>query len=233
MTIRRRASMHLLALLFVVSLAASASALDPECFIKAASSVDGRTLVISEMQLEPMKDHPQAHRIAQITFQIFPQGNFQNYRFAAPITAWTYSALWRVVLSSEIDHLRLGCLIPMVSDGADYLVLLNNIDGVDPRNTVMLVYKAPSRSEPNRELWGLGVLVKQLTVRDLWPERFFLEMFPEQLFVGEPITSGTPAWFDGASFEWGKNNHSLVYKTSSGDVTHIDLDTGTVRKDAH
>ena len=120
----------------------------------------------------------------------------------------------------------------MVSDGADYLVLLNNIDGVDPRNTVMLLYKAPSRSEPNRELWGLGVFVKQLTLRDLWPERFFLEILPEQFFVGEPITSGTPAWFDGASFEWGKDNHSLVYETSSGDATHIDLNTGAVRKDA-
>lgn len=207
--------------LFVVLLASPAFARLGNVCVKAASSNDGRFLVVSERQTEPIQGEPVAHKIIKQTFQVFPAQELLRYNLKMPITAWHDLVLWQVELEPNDERWMFGCLVPLLN-GAEYLVLLNDTDGVNPRNIAMLVYRAPSRTEPNRAVWGRGVLVRQLTARDIWPGHKFTD---------ETVTDGTPSWFEGGTFEWGKDNHSLLYKTRWGDDIHIDLNTGSVSKE--
>jgi hypothetical protein len=210
---------RLLALMIVLLLALPASALSYLRCVKAASSSDGRFLVVSDTQMEPVKGEPYAYKITRLTLQIFSEEKFGipgEKPPSLPMTFWLDSpALWTVVLG---DDKAQPCPLPLLSDAAEYLVLLGQQEGFDPHNVVMRIYKEPSRTGPPSE-WGHGVLVKELTLKDLWPGRKFSDA---------PVTNGAPLWFERGTFQWGRDNHSLLHKTASGESVSVDLDTGFV-----
>jgi hypothetical protein len=188
-----------------------------EC-VKAARSDDGRFLVVSDTQLEPSKQFPGTNTVTQITYGIFPQQEFIYPgvdKLTSPMTFWADSpALWTVVLGHDK---AVFCPIPLIL-GSQYLVLLDERRDFYPGNVVMRIYKEPSITGPVTD-WHHGVLVKELTLRDLWPGH---------KFPNEPITNGTPLWFSGGTFQWGKDNHSLLHKSAWGESVSIDLITGLI-----
>jgi hypothetical protein len=207
---------RLLALLFLPLFAFPASASSIPCGPRAAASHDGRFLIVLEEETEPKKDEPGVNQTTRITMNIFPQEDFQ---VTTPMTFWANSGpLWTTVLEpSKIKSLP-DCPIPLISDNAEYIVLLLIIDDFDPRNKVMQIYRRPSNTVPR----GNGVFVKELTLGEIWPEH---------KFQNEGMNTGTPLWFEGGTFDWGKNSYSLIYKTQWGDSIRIDLNTGSFSKE--
>jgi hypothetical protein len=189
-----------------------------EC-VKAARSDDGRFLVVSDTQFEPSKQFPGAHTVTQITYGIFSQQEFiypGADKLTSPMTFWADSPpLWTVVLGHDK---AVFCPIPLIL-GSQYLVLLDERRDFYPGWVVMRIYKEPSRTGPASE-WGKGVLVKELTLAELRPGH--------KLSNGPYTNAGTPMWFAGGTFQWGRDNHSLLYKSATGEFVSIDLNTGSI-----
>ncbi len=188
-----------------------------EC-VKVARSEHGRSVAVSDMQWEPVNNSTSAVKATRVTVRIYGEMEklWRVGKLNAPMTFWGDSPMWTVTLDGDRVE---ACPIPLLSDGAEYLVLLSQTGFVaTPQQIVMRIFKAPSRTGPESE-WGRGVVVKELTLKDLFPGR------PTSQDVGGERTA---EWFDEGAFTWGRDNHSLLYKSGSGDGLSIDLLTGSV-----
>jgi hypothetical protein len=187
-----------------------------EC-VKVARSEHGRSVVVSDTQWESVNNSTDVIKPTRVTFRIFGElGNYSVGKLNAPMTFWRDSPMWTVTLDGDRDE---DCPIPLLSDGAEYLVLLSQTGFLlTPQRIVMRIYKKPSWTAPEGEQ-GRGVPVKELTLKDLLPGRQI-----SQNVGGER----TPEWFEEGAFNWGRDNHSLLFKSGSGDSVSIDLLTGSV-----
>jgi hypothetical protein len=179
-------------------------------------------LIISDQQLTFIASKG-LNKIQKITLQIFPRDPFNNPegRLTLPrMLVWRDEPIpWTVVLESgEGQPWGLQCPVPLISDNGWYLVLLSEQQGIYPEHAVMQIYK-PASTPPNGA--RRGELIKKLTLKELWPGYKFLDT---------PVTSGTPPWFEGATFEFSDDSRTLIHKTAWGDTIHVDLATGAVSK---
>lgn len=210
--------LRFLVLVFLASFAMPSLGLDLSYItcVKVAKSEHGDSVAVADAHWEPVKNVSGAVKATQVTFQIFSEAKFYGVgKLNAPVTLWEDVPRWTITL--EGDHAE-GCLIPLVSDVGDYLVLLSQPGGLTSQEIVMRLYKAPSRTAPQGEQ-KRGVLVKELTLKDVSPGR----QIPPAIVGNE-----TSQWFAGGVFNWGRDNQSLLFKSGSGDSVSIDLLTGSV-----
>jgi hypothetical protein len=210
--------LRFLVLVFLASFAMPSFGLDLSYLtcVKVASSEHGRSVAVADTHWVSVKNQLGAVKATEVTFQIFPEAEFYGVgKLNAPVTLWQDMPSWTVTLVGE--HAK-GCLIPLVSDIGEYLILLSQPGGLTPQEVVMRLYKAPSRTAPEAEQ-KRGVFVKELTLQDVSPGR---QVAPA--LVGD----GTPQWFAGGVFNWGRDNQSLLFKSGLGDSVSINLLRGSV-----
>jgi len=162
-----------IAWLLVSSLATPASSLI-SCVRAARSSNDG-AFVIFEEQLGPIKDRPpEEHRVLRMTYEIFPlrgqEFNYPENKLTVPMTFWEDStAPWEVVFEPNDGRPLPACPIPIVSNDAEYLILLAQDQRAAPDSIAMQIYKRPSQTQLGTEWAPRGNLVRTLTLKELWP----------------------------------------------------------------
>ncbi len=182
--------------------------------VKVARSEHGKVVAVADTHWEPVKNSP-AVKATKVTFQIFREAEFSGIgKLNAPITFWEDPPSWTVTLDGDRAE---GCLIPLVSEVGQYLVLLSEAGSLTSQKIVMRLYKGPSRTAPEDQ-WGRGVFIKDLSLKDISPGW--------QTPPG-PVTH-TVQWFAGGTFNWGRDNQSLLFKSGWGDSVSIDLETGSV-----
>jgi hypothetical protein len=214
------------ALLFAPSLIlagilpALGSAISP-C-VKATSSKNGAFLVISDIELEPGRDHENGARVQQVTLQVFPRKIFVNAgdRLTSQGTPWDDWLQWSVILDSQNTHPLLGCPLPLITDDGEFLVIVTQ-DSTSPDSPALLIYRRRDHpGEPVRAGPDHGAFVKDITLKEIWPA----EKFPKVLVVNE----ATPLWFAGGTFEFSPDCRLLIHKTRWGSTVRINLSDGSV-----
>jgi hypothetical protein len=189
--------------------------------IEAASSSHGNFLVIVERQFEPLEGT--ALRTKQVSFEVRKREQFVNayQRMSAPVTFWS-GPQWSVVLGAQDQTiLRLySCGLPLVTDDGEFLILLT----VGPGPSGEPALRIYRRGDPRREDPDHGVIVKDVTLREIWPAS------KAAANDAGGWTDHSPEWFAGGTFDFSADNSQLIYKTQWGNIVRVELSDGTIRR---
>jgi hypothetical protein len=193
----------------------------PPC-VKVVSSANGNFLVISETELQP-KAGDQALHVRQVILKVIPKEKFINSkdRLAAPGTFWGDWTQWSVVLNSQSSPFSLGCPLSLISNDSEFMVIVGGCF-----DYCLRIYER--RDHPGSPLGrgpDLGIFVKNISLRDLWPaNRVANDRAMSQ-------TDESPQWFAGGTFEFSEDCRELIHKTRWGNVVRIRLADGPISKD--
>jgi hypothetical protein len=222
------ASPPVLSLILVWALPVLAGQLPP-C-VKAVSSVNANSLVIGNVQLEPVQGvQGIARRIHQFSFEVFPREKFINAedRTTARATFWADGswAQWGIVLDSRDNAnwtFTKSCPLPLVTDDGEFLILLASVPAMSADWVVLRIYRS---DRTGQEIPGHGRLIREIPLKEIrsplrltWPPGA-----PE-----ESASDETPEWYAGGTFSFSLDNRSLIHKTQWGNTIRISLENGSV-----
>jgi hypothetical protein len=201
----------------------------PPC-VKAASSENANSLVISDVQLELPEGEMGIAKIIQFSFDVFPREKFSNAkdRTTVPATFWAGSgAQWRIVLASgdkENWAFVRSCPLPLVTDDGEFLILLAAVPAMSDDWGVMRIYRWDRTSS---EIPGHARLIREIPLREIWPP-LRLTWPPGAPENPRQATDETPQWYAGGTFAFSLDNRNLVHKTQWGNTIKINLENGPV-----
>ena len=177
--------------------------------IRAASSASGSFLVITDAEFS----HPLPASAERVTLRVIPKETFDRdmiHKVASPNEYWISGGWngWSVQIEKG-DNFMSSCPIPIISDDGEYLILLGSFDWA------MRIYRRAGQGYN-------GILVKDITLKDIWPENKWQE------WRNAGWTDETPEWFAGSSFVFSSDSHALMHKTRWGNTVRIGLADGSV-----
>jgi len=188
----------------------------------AALSRNGQVLVTCEMTFD-RNGETKARKVASSTFAVHTQPLREmngGLHLSGPNTYWDYQPLlttWSVHLPSTESPGIVGCPYILVTDDAEYLLLLQSyaIHGA------ILLFRRRDHQGQSRAGWSYnsGVLVREIPVDEVDP--------PPTTVFGRTMTDHTPQWYSHGTFGFSPDNRTLFYNKASGSV-RIDLATGVV-----
>lgn len=219
----RERTRHLFLAILILVPVAPVLASPPRPCTKAASSKNGNYLVIRDVQLEPNQDRNDGAAVHQVSFQVFTKTEFASTsdRFTSAATYWE-SLLWDVVLTRSDTRPLPVCAVPLLSEGGESLVLLNE-NAAGPADYALWIYRRSSHpGDRMADGQGSSILVKTVTLGDIWPA----DKFPKVIVV----TDATQLWFAGGSFDFSEDNRLLTHDTRWGNSVRISLTDGAVSK---
>jgi len=152
-------------------------------------------------------------------FKVLRKENFINEkdRIISPQAFWTDSVTLTVVLDEPRAFSCPG--VPLITNDGEFLVVLKT--GPVFAGSVLRIYR---RHDQRRDQDPYhGVLVKEISINDIWPE--------DKVSSMNVWTDHTPEWFAGGSFEFSADSQQLLHATRWGTTVRIDLRTGEVRNE--
>lgn len=209
---------QIVASFFLMLLCTPSFASPPFPCVKAVTSSYGKFLVLTDAEMEQGQ-----YRAKRVTLNILYKEPFANSRdsFKAAADYWIEASWWNVILTPKDGEAFSGCPVSLITDDSEFLIILNVSS--NPR-TALRIYRR--RDHPDQLMGGKGpdhgVLVRDISLKEIWPDNKFREI------SNALITDSTPQWFAGGSFEFSKDNRTLIHKTRWGDVVTINLPDGTV-----
>ena len=205
-------------LILAVSLPAVAGAAFP-C-PKATMSSNGQFLVLTDVV---MKQGSENNIEAQsVSFQVFPRERFINAKdnLSTPATYWASWARWTIIVSPEQLHGTQGCLIPLISDDGEFVVLLHT-GFISANDHVLEIYRWDHAARKGTTSTNQGVFVKGLSLKEFWSTS-------ELASRGTVWTDESLQWFAGGSFTFSSDERQLIHKTRRGNSVRINLTDGSV-----
>lgn len=188
----------------------------------AALSGNGQVLVTCEMTFDGNYE-TQGRKVTSSTFAVHTQPLREingGLRLSGPNTYWDYQPLlttWSVHLPSPESPGIVGCPYMLVTDDAEYLLLLRSyaINGA-----ILLFRRRDHRGQPRAGRdYNSGVLVREIPVDEIDP--------PPTTVLGRTMTDHTPQWYSHGTLSFSPDNRTLFYNKASRSV-RIDLATGVV-----
>lgn len=201
----------------------------PPC-VKAVSSENADSLVISDIQSEPLLGEKGiARRIQQFSFDVFPKEKFINAkdRTTARATFWADGswAQWGIVLNAR-DHANWAftssCPLPLVTDDGEFLVLLATVPAISGDWGVLRIYRW---DRTGHDIPRHGRLIREIPLREVWSP---LRLTWPPAATEESATDETPEWYAGGTFAFSLDNRNLIHKTQWGNSIRISLENGSV-----
>ena len=184
----------------------------------AVNSVHGNALSVVN---DTIQWNGHTGKLISSQFTVMSKSQFLNdyQKISAPVTYWG-DWRWEVVLDAnkEGDRSFMGCLVPLVTDDARFLILLKT--GV-PFGVVLRIYRKGDSSIRREDGSIKGVLIREIKLDELWPEGKIESSWSDH----------TPEWFAGGSFDFPEDNLHLIHKTRWGTTVRIDLRDGRVLKE--
>ena len=202
--------------LLVTARTASAGPMPP-C-IEATLSANGRVLVANQLTYDNPDENHDRH-ITGSTFRVLRQyvDLNEHLRLNGPDVYWT-GAIWSLVFSNRDRQIIGPCPYTLVTDDAEYLVL---IGGAFDSRTVLSIYRR--RDHPGQPFGGSGpdhgVHVRDIQLSELWAA----SQLPGN------VTDHSPTWYAYGTFAFSPDNHFLIHKTRWGKTFNISLQDGAVR----
>jgi hypothetical protein len=187
----------------------------------AVNSAHGNALAIVHDTIEW---HTNTGKVLSVQFTVMTKATFLNayQRISAPVTYWG-DWPWAVILdmNNQTDRsFSMSCAVPLITDDGHFLILL----AVGPAfNAALRIYKRGEDDDRMQDGTVKGVLVREITLKELWPAA---KIDPNHLW-----TDHTPEWFAGGTFDFAPDNLQLIHKTRWGNTIRINLPDGTVWKD--
>jgi hypothetical protein len=143
----------------------------PPC-AKAVSSENAQSLVIGNVQLEPLAgEKGVARRIQQFSFDVFPREQFINAkdRTTARATFWADGswAQWGIVLDSRDEAnwaFTSSCPLPLITDDGEFLILLAAVPAISADWGVLRIYRW---DRMDQEIPGHGRLIREIPLREI------------------------------------------------------------------
>jgi hypothetical protein len=179
--------------------------------IRAASSASGSFLVITDAEFL----HPLPARAERVTLDVVRMETFDRdpiHKVVSPNKYWISLSWneWSVQLEKG-DSFMSSCPVPIISNDGESLILLQSM----AFDWAMRVYRRAGHK---------GILVKDIRLKDIWPEDKWQE------WRDAAFTDHSPEWFSGGSFVFSSDSHTLIHKTRWGSVVEIRLSDGSVRR---
>lgn len=190
----------------------------------AVNSVHGNAIAIAHKTIEW---HAGIGKPLSVQFTVMTKTDFVNdsQKISAPVTYWGDWS-WAVLLdmNNQADRISYSCAVPLVTDDAQFLILLATGPVFDSAHSALRVYrKGDYSSERMQDGTVKGVLVREVKLEELWPAT---KIDPSQLWIDH-----TPEWFAGGSFDFATGNPQLIHKTRWGTTVRINLPDGKTLKD--
>lgn len=187
----------------------------------AVNSVHGNALAIVHRTTE-WHAGSAIGKILSVQLTVMTKTNFVNesQKISAPVTYWG-NWPWAVVLemNNQVDQPFLSCAVPLVTDDAQFLILL----ATGPVfSSALRVYRKGDSSDRMQDGTVKGILVRDIKLEELWPTA----KIATQIW-----TDHTPEWFAGGSFEFAPGDLQLIHKTRWGSTVRVNLPDGEVSKD--
>ena len=187
----------------------------------AVNSVHGNAIAIARKTIEW---HGGIGKLLSAQFTVMMKTNFVNHsqKISAPVTYWG-DWPWAVVLdmNNPADRISYSCAVPLVTDDAQFLILLATGPVFD---SALRVYRKGDYSSERMEDGTVkGVLVRDIKLEELWPAT---KIDPSQSW-----TDHSAEWFAGGSFGFALGNPQLIHKTRWGSTVRINLSDGKTLKD--
>lgn len=168
-------------------------------------------------------DETQARKVTSSTFAVHTQPLREingGLRLSGPNTYWDYQPLlttWSVYLPSTESPGIVGCPYMLVTDDAEYLLLLRSYAF---HGAILLFRRRDHPGQPRvGRGYNSGVLVREISVDEVDPR--------PNTVLGRTMTDHTPQWYSHGTFSFSSDNRTLFYNKASGSV-RIDLSTGVV-----
>jgi hypothetical protein len=147
-----------------------------------------------------------------------------SQRISAPVTYWG-DWPWAVVLdmNNQAGDLFYSCAVPLVTDDAQFLILL--VTGAVFDSALRVYRKGDDSSERMQDGTVKGVLVRDIKLEELWPAI--------KIDLSRSWSDNTPEWFAGGSFgfDFAPGNLQLIHKTRWGTTVRINLPDGKALKE--
>jgi hypothetical protein len=167
----------------VCASAAIAGPLQP-CF-RAVSSASGSFLVITDAEYP----HALPAMAERVTLQVV-QGT--THKVFSSNKYWGDFSGWSVRLTKGES-----CPLSLISDDGNFLILLRTFD------SALRIYRRPEDGQN-------GVLVRDIALKEIWPEHKWQE------WRDMVMTDDSPLWFKGGTFEFSSDSRVLIHKTRWG-----------------
>ena len=184
----------------------------------AVNSVHGNAIAIARKTIEW---HGGIGKLLSAQFTVMMKTDFVNdsQKISAPVTYWG-DWPWAVVLdmNNPADRIAYSCAVPLVTDDAQFLILLAT--GAVFDSALRVYRKGDYSSEPMEDGTVKGVLVRDIKLEELWPAAKIDGIW----------TDHTPEWFAGGSFDFAPGNLQLIHKTRWGSTVRINLPDGKALK---
>lgn len=194
----------------IAAFALHASPLPPD--VKAATSANGRFLVVAEYKYEN-PDVP-IGRIAYVTYSVLEREEFINAKDkpGSSSTYWSESAeSWSFTLSFK----QSGSAWPLISNDGKHVILFAVVPPVGGEQQVLSLYEKKNFK---------GLMIRSYKLKELWSP---IQIDPSGKGI-VMVTDATPEWFAGSMFDISTDDRKLIYKTRWGNTMQIDLHDGAV-----
>lgn len=123
-------------------------------------------------------------------------------------------------MNDQANRISYFCAAPLVTDDAEFLILLATGPVFD---SALRVYrKGADSSEPMQDGTVKGVRVRDIKLEELWPAT--------KIDSSRLATDYRPEWFAGGSFDFAPGNLKLIHKTRWGTTVRINLPDGKTLK---
>lgn len=199
--------------------------------VKAVSSENAASLVISNIQHEPLLGEKViARRIQQFSFEVFPNEKHINAKdkTMARATFWADEswAQWGIVLNAR-EHANWAftssCPLPLVTDDGEFLILLATVPAVSVDWGVLRIYR---RDRTAQDIPSHGRLIREIPLKEIWTPPILTW---QSAATKETTSDGeTPEWYAGGTFAFSLDNQNLIYKTQWGNSIRVSLENGSV-----
>ena len=184
----------------------------------AVSSKNGSFLVLSDVQIHTSPGNTAP--VDTATLRVFPKLTFINsgQRINAPATYWAYGPEWSVVLEgSQIFH-GPDCLVPLITDDGEFLILLSTGAAFDNFPVLRIYRRRDHLGDPMREGPDHGVFIKEIALKEIWPADKLSESWNDH----------TPEWFAEGTFDFSPDSRMLIHQTRWSTTVLINLADGSI-----
>ena len=215
----RYATIGLLApLLFVLPFTATGGPIPP-C-IKAASSQNGRFLVLADFQ-----DGGVSGKLPQVSLSIMPKEElvYANNKVTLPATYWS-GTTWGVILDAAnpmSSNFNSSCPLPLISNDGEFLVLISTGAGYLSGPALRIYRRRDHPGDLMRPGKDLGILIRDVPLQELWPAGIDVPRSYD-------TDSDLQEWFAGGRFEFSTDCRQLIHQTRWGNTVDINLEDGQV-----